>query len=172
MTKFTTYGVTLPITMAWCIAMSVMSACGGSGAQSDANKVAAALSGADKIAADKNPQCQLFTPADLGKLVGMPLEPGQVAAMGSGCQWLARSGTGSAMIQVVPASYHEPHSGAPNFRNLPDIGSRGFVEHDMGWNAGAIVGAESIVVSVDGPTANDATAIALLNETIKRKGSK
>ncbi|MCU1383196.1 MAG: hypothetical protein JWL71_1893 [Acidobacteria bacterium] len=29
-------------------------------------RMAATLSGADKIAADKNPQCQLFTPADFG----------------------------------------------------------------------------------------------------------
>jgi hypothetical protein len=28
--------------------------------------MAATSSGADKIAADKNPQCQFFTPADLG----------------------------------------------------------------------------------------------------------
>ena len=70
---------------------------------------------------------------------------------------------------MVPARYHEPHSGAPGFKKLPDIGSRGFVENDMGWNAGAIIGAESVVVSVSGPAANATTAIALLKETIARK---
>jgi hypothetical protein len=150
-----------------------MTACGGgASAQTNAQKMAATLSGDDKIAADKNPQCQLFTPAELTKVVGMPLGPGRNAAMGTGCQWLALSGDGFAMVQVVPARYHEPHSGAKGFKKLPEIGSRGFVENDLGWGAGAIIGAESIVVSVNGTAANEATAIALLKETIKRKAGK
>ena len=153
-----------------CLYAALMAACVENAcAATDPQKLAAALSGADKAAADKNPQCKLFTPSELSKLVGIPLGPGRVAAMGSGCQWLAGSGEGSAMIQVVPASYHEPHSGAPGFKKLPDVGSRGFVENDLGWNAGAIVGAQSVVVSVTGPSANAATAIALLKETIARR---
>jgi hypothetical protein len=46
------------------------------------------------------------------------------------------------------------------------------VENDLGWNAGAIIGAESVVVKVSGTAANEATAIALLKETIKRKAGK
>ncbi len=153
----------------WVLAAVMAVWGGGASAQTDPQKLAAALSGADKGAAAKNAQCKLFTPAELAKFVGMPLSAGSVAAMGTGCQWLAGSGSGSAMIQVVPARYHEPHSGAPGFKKLPDIGKQGFVENDMGWNAGAIVGVESIVVSVSGPAANAATAIALLKETIARK---
>jgi hypothetical protein len=147
---------------------ALLTGCGGG--QTDAQKMAATLSGADKIAADKNPQCKLFTPAELSKFVGTPLSPGKDAAMGSGCQWEAVSGTGSAMIQVVPADYHEPHSGAKGFRNVPDVGTRGFVEQELGgWNAGAISGTESVVVSIDGSAATDSTAIELLKETIKRR---
>ncbi len=161
------------IILACSVLAAAMTACGGgASAQTDAQKLAATLSGEDKVAADKNPQCQLFTPAELTKIVGMPLGPGRDAAMGTGCQWMARSGSGFAMIQVVPARYHEPHSGAPGFKKLPDIGTRGFVENDLGWNAGAIIGAESIVASVKGEGANEATAIALLKETIKRKAGK
>ncbi|MEP6558997.1 MAG: hypothetical protein ABJB17_10985 [Burkholderiales bacterium] len=149
---------------------ATLTACDRSGgAQTDPQKLAAALSGQDRAAADQNPQCKLFTPAELSKFVGTPLASGHVAAMGSGCQWLASSGDGSALIQVVPARYHEPHSGAAGFKNLPDIGTRGFVENDLGWNAGTIIGSESVVVSVTGPAANAATAIALLKETIARK---
>lgn len=39
----------------------------------------------------------------------------------------------------------------------------------VGWNAGAITGAEAVVVSVEGPAANEATAIGLLKETIARR---
>jgi hypothetical protein len=152
-----------------CLVLAaLLTGCGGG--QTDAQKVAATLSGEDKIAADKNPQCKLFTPAELAKYVGTPLSAGRDAAMGSGCQWLAVSGTGSAMIQVVPADYHEPHSGAPGFRNVPDVGTRGFVEQELGgWNAGAIAGGHSVVVSVAGAKTTDATAIELLKETIKRR---
>jgi hypothetical protein len=161
------------IILACSVLAAALTACGGgASAQTDARKLAATLSGEDKVAADKSPQCQLFTPAELTKVVGMPLGPGRVAAMGTGCQWMARSGDGFAMIQVVPARYHEPHSGAPGFKKLPDVGSRGFVENDLGWNAGAIIGAESVVVKVSGDTANEATAIGLLKETIKRTAGK
>ena len=156
--------------LACCLFVTAMIVCHlDAAAQTDPEKLAAALRGEDRLAADKSPQCKLFTLGELSKFVGMPLAPGRVAAMGSGCQWVASSGDGSALIQVVPARYHEPHSRAPGFKKLSDIGTRGFVENDMGWNAGAIIGSESIVVSVTGPAANAATAIALLKETITRK---
>jgi uncharacterized protein DUF3558 len=155
-----------------CLSLTTLLAgCGGTGASAQsAGQSAAALTGEEKIAADKSPQCRLFTPAELAKFAGLPLGPGRVAAMGTGCQWLARSGEGSVMIQAAPARYHEPHKGAKGFRRVPDVGKEGFVESSMGgWNAGAIDGAQTVVVAVDGPAASDATAIALLTETIKRR---
>jgi hypothetical protein len=158
-------------TVACCLLAAALTACGGSGAaQTDAKKTAAALTGEDKVAADKNPQCQIFTPAELAKYVGEPLSPGHDAAMGTGCQWLGRSQNASAMIQVVPARYHEPHKGAEGFKKLPEVGTQGFVEMSMGgWNAGAITGPQAVVVSVQGAAASEATAVALLTETIKRR---
>lgn len=155
-----------------CLLAVVVTACGGGGAaaQADAKKTAAALTGKDQVAPLNNPQCELFAPAELAKFVGVPLSPGANAAMGTGCQWVASSGDGSVMIQVVPARYHEPHRGAEGFKKLPDVGSQGFVEEALdGWNAGAITGAQAVVVSVGGPAANEATAIALLKETIARR---
>lgn len=159
--------------LAFYLLTSALIACCGSGCsggQTQAKKTAAALTGEDKIAADQNPQCKLFTAAELAKYVGEPLSPGHTAAMGTACQWDGRSQGDSAMIQVVPARDHEPHKGANGFRKLPDVGTEGFVEMSMGgWNAGAITGPQAIVVAVRGPAASEATAIALLREAIKRR---
>ena len=146
-----------------CLLAALLAGCGGdAGAQTQAKK-----------GADDNPACHLFTPAELAKFVGEPLSAGHVAAMGTGCQWEGRSENSSAMIQVVPSRYHEPHKAAKGFRNLPDVGTQGFVEASMGgWNAGAITGAQAVVVSVQGPAASDANAIALLKETIKRRDTR
>lgn len=159
------------MTVACCLLIAALSACGGSGASAQsASKTAAALTGEEKIEADKSPQCHLFTPAELAKYAGEPLGPGRVAAMGTGCQFLGRSGSGSVLIQVVPARYHEPHKGAEGFKRLPEIGTDGFVEQSMGgWNAGAISGPQAVVVAVQGPGASEANAIALLTETLKRR---
>jgi hypothetical protein len=160
-------------TLTFYLVVAALIACCGSGysaGQSEAKKAAAALTGEDKIAADRNPQCKLFTAAELAKYVGEPLSPGHDAAMGTGCQWDGHSPGDSAMIQVVPARYHEPHKGANGFKKLPDVGTEGFVEMSMGgWNAGAITGPQAVVVAVQGPAASQATAIALLTEVIKRR---
>ena len=63
-----------------------------------------------------NPQCKLFTAAEIAKYIGEPVSPGQNAALGTGCQWLAADGTGDVIVAVVPSSYHEPPS---DRRGLP-----------------------------------------------------
>jgi hypothetical protein len=156
----------------YLIISALIAGCGSgySAGQTEAKKAAAALTGEDKIAADKNPQCKLFTAAELAKYVGEPLSPGHDAAMGTGCQWDGHSPGDSAMIQVVAARYHEPHKGANGFKKLPDVGTQGFVEMSMGgWNAGAITGPQAVVVAVQGPAASEANAIALLKEVINRR---
>ena len=117
-----------------------------------------------------NPQCKLFTAADIAKYIGEPVSPGQNAALGTGCQWLAADGTGDVIVAVVPSSYHEPPSAAPGYRALPDVGVKGFVSPQLdGWVAGAIVGEDAIRVSAAGATASEATTISLLQDTMKRR---
>jgi hypothetical protein len=157
-------------TLTCCLLAALTTACGGNAAKSEAQKTAAALSGADSAAAATNPQCKLFTPSELATYAGERLSAGEVAAMGSGCHWAAVSGDGSVLIQVYPAEFHEPHRGAPGFRQVSDVGTKGFVESELGgWNAGAITGPDAVVVAVSGPKASDAVAIALLKETIARR---
>jgi len=61
-----------------------------------------------------------------------------------GCQWLttqtrADGSQGDVMVVVVPARYHERPTLAKSFRDVTDVGAKGFVAQDMGgWVAGAI----------------------------------
>lgn len=169
---------TLASLLAGSLATSLLlGACGGgaSSAQTDAQKVAAALTGDDKQAAADNPQCRLFTAAELATYIGEPVSAGR-NAMG-GCQWLTTrtrsdGSQGDVMVIVVPARYHERPKLANGFRDVPDVGEKGFVAQDMGgWIAGAIVGKDAVRVVLDGQTASEANAIALLKETIKRRAT-
>ncbi len=162
--------------IAWCLAISsLLSACGGgsSSAQADARKAAAALTGDDRQAAADNPQCKLFTPAELAKYVGEPLTAGSNAA--GGCQWVTAhtrsdGSQGDVMVVVVPARFHERPTLAPGFKEVPGVGEKGFVAEDLGgWVAGAIVGKDAVRVVIAGATAGEPNAIALLRETIARR---
>jgi hypothetical protein len=153
----------------------MLTACGGGqpvAPPSDALKTAAALrADASTIVAD-NPQCNLFTLAEIGKYIGEPVSPGQNAALGTGCQWLAVDGTGDVIVAVVPSSYHEAPTLAPGYRAVADVGNKGFVAPQLdGWIAGAIVGEDAIRVSAAGSSATEETAITLLKDTIKRRAS-
>lgn len=144
------------------------SAC-DSGANKDAQKVASVLTGDSKGAASDNPICKLFKPGELEAYAGEALNAGGNAGLGYACQWTAKDGEGNVMVTIVGADDAEIPSLAPGFRKLPDIGTRGFVVNDMGWAAGAVRGKDFVKVSISGPKASDATAIALLKETLKRQ---
>ena len=61
-------------------------------------------------------------------------------------------------------------SGAPGYRELPELGEKGYVAEDMGgWIAAASQGEEFVKVVVTGPHASDKAAIALVQETLKRR---
>ena len=137
----------------------------------DAQRTKDVLTGDARAPASANPQCALFKPAELERYVGKSLRPGRNAGGGAGCQWVATDDEGDVIVTVVAARHHEPRSLAKGYVTLPAIGSKGFVVPEMGgWVASAIVGEESVLVSVDGPKASEAQAIALLQETIRRRG--
>ena len=141
---------------------------------SDARQTAAALAGDNKGAASANPQCRMFTTAEIEGYGGAPVGAGTNAAMGTGCQWPGTQGdgNGTVMLQMVPARYHEPPSAAPGFKKLADVGKEGFVVPEMGgWHAGAIQGQHSINVTTSGPAASGEKTVAFLREAIKRAGS-
>jgi hypothetical protein len=161
------------IVFALVVGTFVSSACGVSKTEPPAAETpkTASVPAADASGAQAdNPQCKLFTAADIAKYIGEPVSPGQNAALGTGCQWLAADGTGDVIVAVVPSSYHEPPSAAPGYRALPDVGVKGFVSPQLdGWVAGTIVGEDAIRVSAAGATASEATTIALLQDTMNRR---
>jgi hypothetical protein len=155
------------------LAFAISTGCGGprtDAPATDAPKTASVPSADPSGAQADNPQCKLFTAGDIAKYIGEPVSPGQNAALGTGCQWLAADGTGDVIVAVVPSSYHEPPSAAPGYRVLPEVGTKGFVAPQLdGWVAGAIVGEDAIRVSAAGATASEATTVSLLQDTIKRR---
>lgn len=149
-----------------CITIASCSRPGGeAAATADALKASTSATGA----ASTDPVCKLYSSDDAAHYIGKPANDGALA-MG-GCQWTAKDGQGDMMIAVVPADYHEKPKGSKGYRPLDDVGRDGFVSTFLdGWLAGTIVGDKAIRASVSGSGVSDATAIALLKETIKRNG--
>lgn len=138
---------------------------GAATAQQEAN----VLTGDAAGSAATNPQCKAFTAGEVATYEGSAVNAGKNAAMGTGCQWTDVAGDDSAMVQIAPARYHEV-SGGTGFKDLPDIGQKGFVVQQMGgWKAAAISGDKSINVLTGGKS-DEARTIAFLKEAIKRSG--
>lgn len=136
----------------------------------EAQRLKDQLTGDSKGKAADNPQCRLFTREEIARYVGEAVQPAENAAAGSGCMWSAKDGEGSALVQVVPSQYLVEPKLAQGYKPLPSVGTRGYVVPEMGgWAAGAVVGEDGIVVSVSGKAAGEATAVSLLQETIKRR---
>lgn len=158
--------------VAFCIMIgaATIAAAQPSGVPADAKRLKDHLTGDSKGKAANNPQCQLFTQAEIVRYLGEAVQPGENAAAGSGCIWSAKDGEGSALVQVVPSQYLVEPKLAQGYKPLPNVGTRGYAVPEMGgWAAGAVVGEDGIVVSVSGKAAGETTAVALLQETIKRR---
>ena len=161
----------VPIMAFWTIIVAAtIAAAQPSGGPADPKRLHDHLSGDSTGKAAQNPQCRLFTQGDIARYLGEAVQPAEHAAAGSGCLWSATAGEGSALVQVVPAQYLVEPTLAQGYKPLPNVGTRGYVVPEMGgWAAGAVVGEEGIVVSVSGKAAGEPTAVALLQETIKRR---
>lgn len=135
------------------------------------------LTGDAQGKAGDNPVCNLYSPEDLKPYLGKTPSEGENAAMGTGCQWSATEDTDTeptfVQIQVVPAASGKGEgavpSGAPGYREVPELGKTGYVAKDMGWEAGAFVGDEWIGVTISAPAASEAKAIALFKDFTARR---
>jgi hypothetical protein len=139
-------------------------------APEDARRMADQLTGDAKGSADSNPMCQLFSVTEASAYAGGKLLAGTNAAMGNGCQWASEDGERMTMVTAVPARYANKPSQAPHYRTLPALGTGAYVAADMGgWIAGAPLAGEFVGVVVVGPNANEKSALALLDEALKRQ---
>jgi hypothetical protein len=139
------------------------------GQPADAKKLKDALTGDARASAAANPQCRLFVPAEMKTWLGIAVGPGENAAGGAGCQWHDADYSASAIVTVVPARYHAPPALAKGFKRLPAIGPKAWVAPDMGWTAGTVDGDHAVVVNLDGKMAGEASVVAFLQETLKRR---
>ena len=115
-----------------------------------------------------NPQCNLFTQTEIAAYVGAEVGVGENAAGGAGCNWHDKSYGASVTVSVVSPNYFPEPTEVKGFKRLPEVGSKGWVAPDLGWSAGAVVQGAAVVVVVSGKKATEASAIALLQEAIKR----
>lgn len=139
------------------------------GQTTDPKKLKDQLTGDAKAPASGNPQCKLFTQAEIAAYAGAPVGPGENAAGGAGCNWHDKSYAASVTVSVVPPNYFPEPSLVTGFKRLPGVGSKGWVAPDSGWSAGAVVQDMAVVVVVSGAKATEASAVGLLQEAIKRR---
>jgi hypothetical protein len=150
--------------------------CNKGGAPEDAQRLAGVLKG--DANGDTNPICKLFSVSEASAYAGVSLNAGTTVVMGTGCQWGTGRGVGMVMIFVAPIAQADHPSHAPHFRELPELGKGAYVDADKGayvgtdiagWSASAPQGKQFVSVMVTGPNASEKTAIALINETLKRR---
>ncbi|MEO9103106.1 MAG: hypothetical protein ABJB17_02640 [Burkholderiales bacterium] len=135
----------------------------------DPNKLKDQITGDAKGPAAANPQCKLFTVAEITALVGAPVGPGENAAGGLGCSWHSKDYAARASVSVVPPNYFPEPSGVRGFKPLPGIGSRGWAAPDDGWSAGAVVQDMGVVVVISGKAATEASVVGMLRQAIERR---
>jgi hypothetical protein len=153
-------------------ALAVMLWISGTGAEAqsvDPNEALDQLTGDAKGSAADNPQCRLFTPEEIGSYLGVEVGAGENAAGGAGCQWMDQDYEAQAILTVVgPDQYTEP-SLVTGFKRLTGIGAKAWVAPESGWSAGALLDNATIIVSLDGDKADEATVVEFLREAVKRR---
>ena len=151
------------------MACAALVAASASAQPTDPNKLKDQLTGDVKGRPALNPQCKLFTQSEIATYAGAEVGPGENAAGGAGCNWHDKGYGASVTVSVVTPNYFPEPSGVKGFRRLPNVGSKGWVAPDFGWSAGAVVEGAAVVVVVSGKKATEASAVALLQEAIKRR---
>ena len=115
------------------------------------------------------PACKVYSQDEASVWVGAKVRPPELAT--GGCQWAIGDGSGSMMLTIVEARYHERPTRQAGYHELKDIPGQAFVAPFMdGWLAGAIVGTDAVRVTLSGPGVTEEKTVALLKDAIKRHG--
>lgn len=150
-------------------ALATLLAGSAHGQATDPKKLKDQITGDARGQPTVNPQCRLFTPAEIAAYAGAQVGPGENAASGAGCNWHDKSYGASVTVSVVPPNYFPEPTDVKGFKRLPEVGSKAWVAPDSGWSAGALTQGAAVVVVVSGKNATEASAVALLQEAIKRR---
>ena len=151
------------------VALAMLLVASASGQTTDPKKLQDQITEDARSPSSANPQCKLFTPSEITAYAGAQVGPGENSAGGAGCNWHDKSYAASVTVSVVPPNYFPEPTGVKGFKRLPEVASKAWVAPDSGWSAGAVVQDAAVVVVVSGQKATEASAIALLQEAIKRR---
>lgn len=131
----------------------------------------AILSATDAVA--QSDRCSLLSAAEVKDAFKTPVGPGEMAGMGTGCQWaVLNNDTAFAQIQIIPdtSGWSNPIM-APSYQKIPGIKAEGFSVKDPegGWRAEARNGKGAYAVQLIGaPSASREGAVALLKKLLER----
>lgn len=151
------------------VALAMLLAASANGQTTDPKRLKDQITGDAKGRPSANPQCKLFTQAEIAVYAGAQVGAGENAAGGAGCNWHDKAYGTSVTVSVVPPNYFPEPTEVKGFKRLPEVGSKAWVAPDSGWSAGAVVKDAAVVVVVSGKKATEASAVALLQEAIKRR---
>ena len=151
------------------VTASMFLAASANGQTTNPKKLKDQLTGDAKGQPSTNPQCMLFTQPEIAAYAGSQVGPGENAAGGAGCNWHDKSYGASVTVSIVPPNYFPEPTGVKGFKRLPGVGSKGWVAPDSGWSAGAVAQDAAVVVVVSGKNATETSAVALLQEAMKRR---
>ena len=119
--------------------------------------------------------CALFTTAEIEKLLGTSVEPGEPAAMGTGCQWFGKDEVSYVIIQVLPPDNWIDPRQAPGYEMIQGAGKRAYSHRETqstsgkgGWRAMALSNDTAVTVVLVGDTAKRTSAVPLLRQLLER----
>jgi hypothetical protein len=158
------------LALAWSVPVLLTVACSGDAPRAKAD---AADTVAGTVAGSEADPCSLLSTAEVTKQFGTMVESGEMAGMGTGCQWMALDNdTAYAMIGIVrdTSEWSNPIS-APSYEPVTGIDGEGFSVEDPqgGWRAEARNGKGAYAVLLIGaPSATREGAVALLRKLLER----
>jgi hypothetical protein len=128
--------------------------------------------GGSAVAAS-NPLCGLFTTDEVQTMLGVPVGPGEDAALGTGCQWSGDSTLNATYLQIQvidDPSYYVEQSGGEGFEQVSGIANAAFVIPELGgWAGGAQSDSSTYAIAINGGSASKDAAISLLRQLVERQ---
>ena len=113
--------------------------------------------------------CSLFTSSESAKLLGTPVESGEPAAMGTGCQWFGKDEESYLIVEVHDSTSWLDPKQAPGYEAIEGAGKKAFSHpEEGGWRASALTNGAVAAVVLSGGSAKRSSADMLLRQLVDR----